>query len=174
MRTHNEYFRRVFVRQIHGEKTRPPELVDEILAREGCTLSRDLLEKPYKTIVGEESRRKSCPHCGTKLEPDEWVWSWGEYVNAKWNTVMHFCKTCFPLYVKDRLLDHRNDCGCDFNLIAYGGDQLPDWLLLPPNCSECEDQKAVPCPECNGEGYNGDLECRWCHGDGAVACDECS
>ncbi len=24
------------------------------------------------------------------------VWSWGEYVRARWNTVNHFCRRCFP------------------------------------------------------------------------------
>jgi len=140
-RTHNEYFRRVFVKTVHGYKTREQELVDEILARDpvstnhrtGQPWTREELEAPYSTIVGYESRRKSCPNCGDKLEESEWVYSWGEYINVKWNTVTHFCKHCFQKDVQQRLIAHRDGCGCDFDLIGKDGE-LPDWLTLPTSC----------------------------------------
>ena len=74
--------------------------------------------------------RKSCPTCKEKLLPGESIWSWGEYHNAKWYTVRRFCKCCFPDVQRD--LDvHRNECGCDFNLVMYGGEQQPNWMELP-------------------------------------------
>lgn len=129
-KTHNEYFRRVYVRTVWGMKHRDPALIEEILSRPGNSLPREYLEAPYKTIVGEESSRKSCPECKAKLEVDEWVWSWGNYVSGRWHTVRHFCKACYPSIQRD-LEVHREDCGCDFNLIGYRGETLPDWLILP-------------------------------------------
>lgn len=131
MRTHNEYFRKVFVQTIYGMRTRPAELVDSILMRSMGGVTREELEKPYRTAVGYGSRRKSCPTCKAKLEEGEWVWSWGEYVNAKWHTVTHFCKSCYRGNVQQRLIVHRNECGCDFNLVGYQGEELPEWLTLP-------------------------------------------
>ena len=134
LRQHNEYFRRVYVRQVKGQKRRSHDLIMQILSRPGNTFSYNLLAEPYETIVGEESSRKSCPSCRTKLEEGEWVWSWGEYINAKWHTVKHFCKHCYPEIRRD-LEVHRSDCGCEFNLIGYGGEILPDWLTLGESCS---------------------------------------
>ena len=78
-------------------------------------------------------KRKSCPHCGHKLHPGEQIWSWGNYVSAKWVTVDHFCKLCFDVPyrgVKQRLQAHSEPCGCAFELIGYGGEKLPTWLTL--------------------------------------------
>jgi hypothetical protein len=72
--------------------------------------------------------RKSCPECGAALAPGESVWSWGEYVRAKWRTVAHFCKDCYQDRVRKLLLDHQRGCGCGVSLVAYGGGRLPDWL----------------------------------------------
>lgn len=131
-RVHNEYFRPVYVRTLLGDKYRDEETIAMILARPDNTLTRQELEKPYTCVIGNESSRKSCPTCKAKLGDGEWVWSWGEYLNAKWNTVTHFCRACFHEEVQVRLIAHRDDCGCDFQLVGYQGATLPDWLTLPP------------------------------------------
>lgn len=73
--------------------------------------------------------RKSCPGCGEKLESGESIWSWGEYVRAKWHTVMHFCKKCYATRVQKPLVAHTGGCGCTVNLIGKG-EPLPVWLTL--------------------------------------------
>lgn len=147
-RIHNEYFRKVYVKTLHGDVTRPDELISDILDKE-CNQQLTPVERadlkyrlsaPYNSIIGYESRRKSCPTCKAKLPPGEWVWSWGEYINAKWNTVTHFCINCFHEECQVRLNAHREECGCTFNLVAYGGDPLPDWLTLPPSPGYCDVQ----------------------------------
>ena len=72
--------------------------------------------------------RKSCPTCKTKLG-DEAIWSWGEYVNAKWRTVAYFCRQCFADQVKGKLNNHTGDCGCKVTLRSYRG-ALPEWLAI--------------------------------------------
>lgn len=74
--------------------------------------------------------RKSCPHCYTRLEQNESIWSWGEYHHGKWYTVMYFCKACFHTDVQAKLHAHSALCRCQFNLIGYGCSQLPLWLTL--------------------------------------------
>lgn len=85
----------------------------------------------FRTVL--LGNRKSCPECKQKLNGES-IWSWGEYVNAKWRTVRYFCKHCYPDIQRD-LIAHRNDCGCDFELIGYSGETLPDWLSLPEACN---------------------------------------
>jgi hypothetical protein len=58
------------------------------------------------------------------------VWSWGEYVNARWHTVIWFCELCWEHRAKRRLLAHSDTCGCDFRLNGYGGEKLPEWLTI--------------------------------------------
>jgi hypothetical protein len=58
------------------------------------------------------------------------VWSWGEYANAKWRTVIWFCERCYERRVLGRLLSHKWECGCEFNLVGYGGEKLPEWLTI--------------------------------------------
>lgn len=82
--------------------------------------------------------RKSCPECHAKLSGAESVWSWGEHVRAKWRTVKHFCKECYPKNVQALLVDHRKDCGCEFELIGYLRIPLPGWLTLPPYEGHCK------------------------------------
>ena len=145
-RTHNEYFRRVHVKTLYGNVTRPDELISDIMDRE-CNQQLTPVERadlkyrlsiPYRSIIGEESRRKSCPTCKCKLPEGEWVWSWGEYVGTTWHTVTHFCVNCFHEEVQVRLIAHREDCGCQFSLVGYQGTALPDWLFLPPSPEHCE------------------------------------
>jgi hypothetical protein len=73
--------------------------------------------------------RKSCPSCYKKLLPNESIWSWGQYVRAKWNTVKYFCRECFDPIRAD-LNEHTGGCGCVVNLIGYRGEKLPLWLTL--------------------------------------------
>lgn len=75
--------------------------------------------------------RKTCPNCRALIEPGEKIWSWGEYVRAKWRTVMHFCKNCYGSHVKAPLFDHTKDCGCTVELVGYGGETLPQWFHEP-------------------------------------------
>lgn len=67
--------------------------------------------------------RKSCPTCKQKLEGDS-IWSWGEYSNARWYTVKHFCKKCYNQEVKPLLIQHEKECGCSFNLCSRNGEKL--------------------------------------------------
>ncbi len=62
------------------------------------------------------------------------VYSWGEYVHAKWRTISHVCEFCFPQVI-NRLLSHSNQCGCTITLVGYRGQKLPDWLKLPQTCN---------------------------------------
>jgi len=72
--------------------------------------------------------RKSCPHCKAKLGRGESVWSWGEYHNAKWRTVRHFCKECWG-DIASRLNAHTGDCGCSVTLVVKDSIR-PNWLTL--------------------------------------------
>lgn len=91
-------------------------------------------QNEYQGFAGYESSRKSCPTCKSKLEIDEFVWSWGEYKSAKWHTVQHFCKSCFEQHVQLPLTAHAVGCGCKIELVAKGCS-LPKWLCLPSTCS---------------------------------------
>lgn len=87
--------------------------------------------------------RKTCPTCKAKLtrslvQPEttgpyyqqESIWSWGNYVNARWHTVDYFCRQCFATTVAARLLEHADECGCAIELVGYRGERLPPWLTL--------------------------------------------
>jgi len=80
----------------------------------------------FRTVM---DKRKSCPNCREKLPIGESIWSWGEYVRAKWRTVGYFCIACFPSIRRD-LEIHKNHCGCKFELVGYGGQELPEWLSV--------------------------------------------
>lgn len=82
--------------------------------------------------------RKSCPTCNRKLPDGESVWSWGEYVRARWRTVLHFCVQCYDAEVKRPLLAHAGPCGCEIVLCSYQGERLPDWLNLSPSVTEVD------------------------------------
>lgn len=76
--------------------------------------------------------RKSCPNCRSKLEEGESVWSWGEYVRAKWRTVAHLCRSCWHAAAEE-LVKHKDGCGCTFELVGYRCD-LPEWMTLDQPC----------------------------------------
>lgn len=71
--------------------------------------------------------RKSCPTCHAKLPVGESIWSWGNYINAKWRTITHFCRGCFHDRVVTPLKEHTDDCGCSVEYVGYR-DPLPTWL----------------------------------------------
>jgi hypothetical protein len=135
-RIHNEWFRPVAIRSVKVMRTRDAALIDEILSRPDCRLTREQLEQPYESYAGYESSRKSCKTCGAKLINGETMWSWGEYHNVKWRTIKHFCKECYESEVLSALIEHRNECGCDFQLIGKSSS-LPKWLRIP----ECQVQE---------------------------------
>ena len=75
-------------------------------------------------------QRRNCS-CGKKGVQ---VYSWGEYRNAKWNTVEYICQSCWKDWA-DKLKSHTKAAECRFELV--GKDcKLPDWLTL--------DELAVP------------------------------
>lgn len=73
---------------------------------------------------------KSCPSCKTKLEEQEKIWSWGEYIYGKFNCITHFCKNCFRRRVVSLILGHTDGCGCKIQINTMGNVK-PDWLSLP-------------------------------------------
>jgi hypothetical protein len=61
------------------------------------------------------------------------VFAWGEYVAARWRTILHFCQACFQERVIPHLINHANQCGCSFELKAKSGHSLPNWIKMPKN-----------------------------------------
>lgn len=80
----------------------------------------------FRTV--ELGGRKSCPECRAKLEAGEWIWSWGEYVRAKFHRIRYVCKACWP-DVRDRLNSHTADCGCTVDIVCRGAPR-PPWMTL--------------------------------------------
>lgn len=72
--------------------------------------------------------RKSCPTCHDKLTDGESVWSWGEYHNARWYTVKHFCSQCFVAEVLSLLEQHVKPCHCTIVLQCRESNR-PEWLV---------------------------------------------
>jgi hypothetical protein len=71
--------------------------------------------------------KTTCP-CGWKGVS---CYAWGEYVNAKWRTVEHFCRECFEARVLKRLISHASECGCIFQVQARSGYSIPTWIQIP-------------------------------------------
>lgn len=69
---------------------------------------------------------KTTCECGQRKTS---VWSWGQYVIGKWHNVMQFCDACVDTRVRDLLMGHGGDCGCEINLVGYGGQTLSPALL---------------------------------------------
>lgn len=140
VRQHNEWFRPTLIKELYADVTRPPKLIEAILQNspEG-NLTREILEKPYRSLVGVTSARKKCVTCDRKLPEGEFIWTWGEYRNAWFRVVAKFCVNCFDDVVKNKLLKHANDCGCQINLIVQGkfGVSAPEWLSIPELDKEC-------------------------------------
>ena len=66
--------------------------------------------------------------CGTKKTE---VWTWGEYVNARFRAILRCCAACFKERVLPRLKAHTDDCGCTFELKpTTGSGPLPAWISL--------------------------------------------
>lgn len=87
------------------------------------------------------NNRKSCPNCKAKLGFGEWVWSWGEYIYAKFNRVQYVCKQCWP-EVRDKLNSHTDGCGCKVTLVVMGAPQ-PNWMTLDDNLQTCSANEAA-------------------------------
>ena len=122
LRSHNEYFRPFNVRTLYRNNIGS--------------------NAPYKLFKGVESSRKTCPTCKTKLEPNEFCWTWGEYHHGKFSVVHRFCKACFQTEIVTPLLNHIQSCGCGVNLVIQNkyGVPEPKWLILPE--TKCELQNA--------------------------------
>lgn len=78
--------------------------------------------------VVSRGNRKSCSHCRQKLDDKEWIWSWGEYRNAKFRSIRDVCKKCWP-ELKTELNKHVAGCGCKVEIECRGAEQ-PAWLNL--------------------------------------------
>lgn len=92
----------------------------------------------------ERGGRKSCPECRQKLAPGEWVWSWGQYVRAKFRHIKDVCKNCWPDLVKE-LKDHAAGCGCAFELEARGAPR-PPWMTMEESCPVTDRRAAAKLP----------------------------
>lgn len=72
------------------------------------------------------NNRKSCSNCKVKLQGKA-LYSWGEYHNVRWRTVLHFCESCYDESVYQPLVSHTRQCGCDIALV-YRGIDRPKFL----------------------------------------------
>ena len=118
---------RVYVRgprEEHGHEFFPGVFGMEWIEREDHEPVRVMRRRKVKERSHNEwfrtvslNGRKSCPECKVKLEPGESIWSWGEYHNAKWRTVMRFCHACFINRVQIPLQEHVGTCGCKVELV---------------------------------------------------------
>jgi len=75
------------------------------------------------------NNRKSCPTCSQKLD-GRLIYSAGEYVNAKWNTIQHFCELCFSTNLKKDCDVFKAKLVRDIAFVPYQGTKIPDWLRL--------------------------------------------
>lgn len=75
-------------------------------------------------------KRKSCPACLKKLPTNEAIYSYGEYIRAKWNTFTYGCVNCFDTCAKPMMVKYKNETGREINIIGYQGAQIPEWLKL--------------------------------------------
>ncbi len=139
VRTHNEWFRAVNVKTMIGDVTRSPEMIENIL-KHSPHMDRAILEQPYKSIIGSTSSRKSCPTCKAKLEPNEFIWSWGEYHLARFRSITHFCKACFQENVLTPMAKHTTECGCLIEFRRRGSIPMPGWLSLPETDGKCHNE----------------------------------
>lgn len=69
--------------------------------------------------------KTKCPDCGTR---NTTVYSWGEYVRAKYRAVRYFCDSpeCHTPIV-EALKQHQRECGCQFELVGKNC-QVPSYL----------------------------------------------
>lgn len=73
------------------------------------------------------NNRKSCPTCSLKLN-GRLIYSAGEYVNAKWCTIFHFCELCFPNNLKKDCDIYKANSEREVVFVPYQGTQIPAWL----------------------------------------------
>ncbi len=90
----------------------------------------------------ERGGRKSCSHCKCKLAKGEWIFSWGNYINAKFHNIRDVCKECWH-EVRDRLTGHAGDCGCSITIRCTGTTQ-PEWMTLEKACELSSSSQTAP------------------------------
>ena len=73
--------------------------------------------------------RKSCPTCLRKLN-GQLIYSAGEYINAKWNNIQHFCSLCFQDNLKHYCEVYKTKTGKEINFVSYQSTKIPDWLKV--------------------------------------------
>ena len=72
------------------------------------------------------NNRKSCPTCKDKLNGQN-IFSVGEYQNAKWKTVEHFCRNCFSNFsIKVKAFTEKTNR--EVILKGYQSFSIPDWM----------------------------------------------
>jgi hypothetical protein len=88
-------------------------------------------------VLMEEQRKAiHCNSCNSDftfrhtafLDSDFQAYAWGEYHNANWRTVFHFCEECFEHRVLAKLTDHVLDCGCNVTFCSRSGHSLPSFI----------------------------------------------
>jgi hypothetical protein len=95
-------------------------------------LSEKSIIKPNKNIYIRTvslANRKSCPTCSLKLD-GRLIYSAGEYVNVKWNTIQHFCELCFSSNLKKDCEVYKAKSGKEIKFISYQNTKIPEWLKL--------------------------------------------
>lgn len=95
-------------------------------------LSEKPIIKPTKNIYIRTvslGKRKSCPTCSLKLN-DRSIYSAGEYINAKWNNIQHFCELCFSTNLKKDCEIYETKTGKEIKFVSYQGTKIPEWLHL--------------------------------------------
>lgn len=95
-------------------------------------LAEKPVSKPVKNIYIRTvslNSRKSCPTCSQKLN-GRLIYSAGEYINAKWNNIRHFCSLCFGNNLKRDCESYKANSGKEIRFIGYQSTRLPDWLSL--------------------------------------------
>lgn len=74
------------------------------------------------------NNRKSCSACKNKLNGQN-IFSAGEYQNAKWKTVEHFCRNCFPQF-SSKIKTFTEKTEREVILKGYQSFSIPDWMVI--------------------------------------------
>ena len=68
--------------------------------------------------------KKTCT-CGQKKVE---TYSLGEYINAKWRTIDHFCAHCFEESVLRDVVVYQKRTGNNVRFGARSGYSIPEWI----------------------------------------------
>lgn len=100
----------------------------------------------FRTVddkVCECGRRTSRTYRNKPLAESEQcqqVYSWGQYVIAKWRTIYHFCEHCALEKIEPVLSNHIAECGCSVSF------QWKDIRPMPQFLKDMEARiNATPC-----------------------------